>query len=171
MVLLISGGNDVIADKFDISLNAMTWAGRIGVLIVPPLAYYVDLPDLPRPAAARPRGAGARRGDRHHQAAAGRRVHRGPPAAGRVDDHGHPIPLAYQGAPVPKKMNQLGYAGAPVAGSLLRPDPVDETLALEQARADEAAAEAAARNGDTGDADARESERRELAGRPRDITD
>ena len=30
IVLLISGGNDVIADKFDISLNAMTWAGRIG---------------------------------------------------------------------------------------------------------------------------------------------
>jgi ATP-binding cassette ChvD family protein len=28
----ISGGNDVIADKFDISLNAMTWAGRIGLV-------------------------------------------------------------------------------------------------------------------------------------------
>ena len=41
VVLLISGGNDVIAEKFDISLNAMTWAGRIGLLIVPPLAYYV----------------------------------------------------------------------------------------------------------------------------------
>ena len=56
-------------------------------------------------------------------------------------------------------MNQLGYAGAPVAGSLLRPDPVDETLALEQARADEAAAEA------------REAGRRQLAGLPRDVTD
>ena len=41
LVLLLSGGNDVIADKFDISLNAMTWAGRIGLLILPPLAYYV----------------------------------------------------------------------------------------------------------------------------------
>ena len=41
MVLTLSGGNDVIADKFDISLNAMTWAGRIGLLILPPLAYYV----------------------------------------------------------------------------------------------------------------------------------
>ncbi|MEU7876017.1 ubiquinol-cytochrome c reductase cytochrome b subunit [Dactylosporangium sp. NPDC049140] len=40
-VLLISGGNDVLADKFHISLNAMTWAGRIGILILPPLAYYV----------------------------------------------------------------------------------------------------------------------------------
>ena len=83
IVLTLSGGNDVIADKFHISLNAMTWAGRIGLLVVPPLAYYVDLPDLPGPAAARPRGAGARRGDRHHPAAARRRVRRGAPAAGR----------------------------------------------------------------------------------------
>ena len=37
----LSGGNDVIADKFHISLNAMTWAGRIGLLVLPPLAYYV----------------------------------------------------------------------------------------------------------------------------------
>src|SRR3712207_6441543 len=41
MVLTISGGNDVISEQFRISLNAMTWAGRIGLLIVPPLAYYV----------------------------------------------------------------------------------------------------------------------------------
>ena len=31
----------MVADKFDISLNAMTWAGRIGLLVLPPLAYYV----------------------------------------------------------------------------------------------------------------------------------
>jgi ubiquinol-cytochrome c reductase cytochrome b subunit len=41
LVLLLSGGNDVIADKFHISLNAMTWAGRVGLLLIPPLAYYV----------------------------------------------------------------------------------------------------------------------------------
>ena len=41
------------------------------------------VPDLPRPAAARPGGAGPRRGDRHHQAAAGRPVRRGAPAAHR----------------------------------------------------------------------------------------
>jgi ubiquinol-cytochrome c reductase cytochrome b subunit len=52
-----------------------------------------------------------------------------------VDDHGHPIPLEYQGAPVPKKMNKLGSAGEPVAGSLLRPDPPEETAALAKARA------------------------------------
>jgi ubiquinol-cytochrome c reductase cytochrome b subunit len=38
-VLWISGGNDVIAKTFDISLNAMTWAGRIGLIIAPPIAY------------------------------------------------------------------------------------------------------------------------------------
>ncbi|MBN9096985.1 MAG: cytochrome b, partial [Pseudonocardia sp.] len=48
------------------------------------------------------------------------------PLAG-ADDHGHPIPLAYQGAPVPRKMNQLGVGGAPVAGSLLTPDPPDQS--------------------------------------------
>src|ERR1043166_633360 len=41
IVLTLSGGNDIIAEKFHISLNAMTWAGRIGLLIVPPLAYWV----------------------------------------------------------------------------------------------------------------------------------
>src|SRR5699024_8088121 len=37
MVLEISGFNDVFAFAFDISLNAMTWAGRIGILLLPPL--------------------------------------------------------------------------------------------------------------------------------------
>jgi ubiquinol-cytochrome c reductase cytochrome b subunit len=41
MVALVSTGNDVIADKFHISLNAMVWAGRIGILTLPPLAYLL----------------------------------------------------------------------------------------------------------------------------------
>jgi ubiquinol-cytochrome c reductase cytochrome b subunit len=40
-VLVISGGNDVIATTFRISLNTMTWAGRIGLFVVPPIAYYI----------------------------------------------------------------------------------------------------------------------------------
>src|SRR6478672_2923062 len=40
-VLLLSGGNDLIAKAFDISLNAMTWGGRIAMLVAPPLAYVV----------------------------------------------------------------------------------------------------------------------------------
>ena len=43
IVATLSGGNDVIADKFHISLNAMTWAGRIGLVILPPLAYYITV--------------------------------------------------------------------------------------------------------------------------------
>lgn len=39
LVLWISGGNDIIAHTFSISLNAMTWAGRIGLIVVPPIAY------------------------------------------------------------------------------------------------------------------------------------
>ncbi|WP_242423735.1 cytochrome b N-terminal domain-containing protein, partial [Frankia sp. EI5c] len=41
LVLWISGGNDIIAHTFSISLNAMTWAGRIGLIVVPPIAYWV----------------------------------------------------------------------------------------------------------------------------------
>jgi ubiquinol-cytochrome c reductase cytochrome b subunit len=41
LVLWISGGNDVIAKTFDISLNAMTWAGRIGAIVIPVIAYKV----------------------------------------------------------------------------------------------------------------------------------
>jgi ubiquinol-cytochrome c reductase cytochrome b subunit len=42
LVLTISGANDVVAHAFDISLNAMTWAGRIGLIVLPPLAYWVS---------------------------------------------------------------------------------------------------------------------------------
>jgi ubiquinol-cytochrome c reductase cytochrome b subunit len=41
LVLAISAANDVIAFKFHISLNAIVWGGRIGALLVPPLAYLV----------------------------------------------------------------------------------------------------------------------------------
>ncbi|MBN9096994.1 MAG: cytochrome bc complex cytochrome b subunit, partial [Pseudonocardia sp.] len=40
MVLLISSANDWFAYFFDISLNATTWMGRIGLLVLPPIAYW-----------------------------------------------------------------------------------------------------------------------------------
>lgn len=40
-VLLIMGGNDVIASIFHISLNATTWAGRVAIFIVPPITYKI----------------------------------------------------------------------------------------------------------------------------------
>ncbi|MDT5105388.1 MAG: ubiquinol-cytochrome c reductase cytochrome b subunit, partial [Mycobacterium sp.] len=52
---------------------------------------------------------------------------------GPVDDHGHPIPLEYQGAALPKRMNKLGTGGATGSGSFLFADPVSESDALAEA--------------------------------------
>jgi ubiquinol-cytochrome c reductase cytochrome b subunit len=133
MVLMISGVNDIVAFQFNISLNAMTWMGRIGLLVAPPIAYYITYRAC----------LGLQRADREvleHGVETGiiRRLPHGEfievhQPLGAVDSHGHPEELPYQGSPVPKKMNKLGAAGHPVAGSLLRPDPADETKALERA--------------------------------------
>ncbi|UMP07555.1 ubiquinol-cytochrome c reductase cytochrome b subunit [Amycolatopsis sp. EV170708-02-1] len=134
-VIMLSGFNDIIAFAFDISLNATTWAGRIGVLLLPPIAYYITYRIC----------LGLQRADREvleHGVETGiiKRLPHGEfieihQPLGPVDDHGHPIPLEYQGASVPKKMNKLGSAGHAVAGSTWSPDPVEETIALERARA------------------------------------
>jgi ubiquinol-cytochrome c reductase cytochrome b subunit len=134
-VLLVSSANDWFAYFFDISLNATMWMGRIGLLVAPPLAYWVTYRIC----------IGLQRSDRavlEHGIETGivKRLPHGEfievhQPLGGVDAHGHPIPLAYQGAPVPKKMNQLGTGGAPVAGSLLTPDPPQETAALARAGA------------------------------------
>jgi len=133
VILTISAANDLIAYNFDISLNAMTWIGRIGVLLVPPIAYVVTYRFC----------LGLQRSDREvleHGVETGiiKRLPHGQfvevhQPLGGVDEHGHPIPLAYQGGVVPKKMNKLGSAGRPGRGGLLRPDPAEETEALEAA--------------------------------------
>jgi len=133
LVLILACGNDIIADKFNISLNATTWTGRIGLLVLPPIVYFVTYRIC----------LGLQRADRavlEHGVETGiiKRLPHGEfievhQPLGPTDGHGHPIPLEYQGAPVPKKMNKLGSAGRPVRGSLLRPDPRRETVALEQA--------------------------------------
>jgi ubiquinol-cytochrome c reductase cytochrome b subunit len=163
--LVLLGSNDIIADKFNISLNATTWAGRIGILLLPPLAYWVTYRLC----------LGLQRSDRavlEHGIETGiiKRLPHGEfievhqPLAG-VDSHGHAIPLTYQGTSVPKRMNQLGSSGHPVAGSLLRPDPPEETIALEKARA-----ELAHGNGAAADpAEQSKDDRRELAGRPKQL--
>jgi ubiquinol-cytochrome c reductase cytochrome b subunit len=115
-VLLLSGGNDLIAKAFDISLNAMTWWGRIALLVAPPLAYAV----------AYRLCLGLQRHDREvleHGIETGIikllpngefiEVHQ---PLGPVDDHGHGQ-LQYAGSAVPKKMNRLGN---PHRGGLIR---------------------------------------------------
>ncbi len=107
LVLFVSGGNDVLADKFHLSLNATTWAGRIGLLILPPLAYYVTyrlclgLQQHDREVLAHGVETGIIR-----RAPDGRfyEVHQ---PLGPVDEHGHGK-LPYAGWVVPKKMNRVG---------------------------------------------------------------
>jgi ubiquinol-cytochrome c reductase cytochrome b subunit len=112
-VLLISGGNDVIADKLDISLNAMTWAGRIGLLLVPPIAYFITyraclgLQQHDREVLAHGVETGIIR-----RLPDGRFIEVHQPLG--VGDHGHG--LEYVGAPVPKKMNRLGAVAPAVRG-------------------------------------------------------
>ena len=133
MVWTYSAMNDIIAYKFHISLNATTWIGRIASFVLPPLVYFITY----RWAVA------LQRSDRavlEHGIETGI-IKRLPHGAyielhqplGPVDDHGHPIPLEYQGAALPKRMNKLGSAGAPGRGSLLYADPPEEQHALAEA--------------------------------------
>lgn len=121
-LLTLSGGNDLFAYHFQISLNAMTWVGRIGLIVLPPVAYFVTYRLC----------IGLQRSDREvleHGIETGIikqlpngafiEVHQ---PLGPVDDHGHPIPLPYAGAKVPKQMNELGFSGHPGRGSLIKPD-------------------------------------------------
>jgi ubiquinol-cytochrome c reductase cytochrome b subunit len=115
VVLLLSGGNDVLAQKFDISLNATTWAGRIGLLVLPPIAYYLTYRIC----------LGLQQHDRlvlAHGVETGivRRLPSGKfievhQPLGPADAHGH-TDLEYVGFAVPKKMNKLGALGLAIKG-------------------------------------------------------
>ncbi|SFK59479.1 cytochrome b [Geodermatophilus ruber] len=125
--LMAAGGNDVIADKFDISLNAMTWVGRIGVVILPPIVYVITYRIC----------LGLQKHDREvleHGIETGviRRLPHGEfievhQPLGPVDEHGHGT-LAYGGAPVPKRMNQVGGARRAVRGFFR---PIEEPAQVE----------------------------------------
>lgn len=122
VLLTISGGNDLVALHFTISLNLMTWVGRIGLVLLPPLAYFITYHLC----------ISLQRNDREvlehgietgtiRQLPSGGFIEVHQPL-GPVDEHGHPIPLEYQGAYVPKTMNELGAAGQPGRGSFFSPD-------------------------------------------------
>jgi ubiquinol-cytochrome c reductase cytochrome b subunit len=128
--LMVAGGNDVIAEKFDISLNAMTWIGRIGVIILPPIAYWITYRIC----------LGLQQHDREvleHGIETGviRRLPNGEfievhQPLGPVDEHGHGT-LAYGGAPVPKRMNHVGGARRAIRG-FFRPIEEPTQVELEQ---------------------------------------
>ena len=132
MVLTLECMNDIIAFKFHISLNATTWIGRIGILVLPPIVYFVTYRWC----------VGLQRSDRavlEHAVETGI-IKRLPHGAyielhqplGPVDEHGHPIPMEYEGAPLPKRMNKLGSGGSPGSGSFLFADPVLEDAVLRE---------------------------------------
>lgn len=133
IVLTFMCMNDIIALKFHISLNATTWIGRIGMVILPAIVYYFTYRWC----------VGLQRSDRavlEHGIETGilKRLPHGAyielhQPLGPVDDHGHPIPLEYQGSALPKRMNKLGSGGATGTGSFLFADPASESQALAEA--------------------------------------
>lgn len=123
VLVTISGGNDHIAHFFQISLNAMTWVGRIGLIIAPPIAYFLTYRIC----------IGLQRSDREvlehgietgilKQLPNGAYIEVHQPL-GPVDEDGHPVPLEYAGAYVPKQLNKLGFADSEATG-IFSPDPV-----------------------------------------------
>jgi len=140
-VLFLSGGNDLIAKAFDISLNAMTWGGRIATLVLPPLAYVIVYRLC----------IGLQRHDREvleHGVETGiiKRLPTGEfievhQPLGPVDDHGHGS-LTYAGAAVPKRMNKLGKGTLAHARGFFypvkeKPEIAEKLAALEEAEAAE----------------------------------
>jgi ubiquinol-cytochrome c reductase cytochrome b subunit len=41
LVALINGGNDIIATTFDLTINQIMWFSRIGIFVLPPIAFVV----------------------------------------------------------------------------------------------------------------------------------
>ena len=120
LVLTLGAMNDIIALKFHISLNATTWVGRIGMVVLPPIIYFITYRWC----------VGLQRSDRavlEHGIETG--ILKRLPHGAYVELHQPlgPLPLEYQGAPVPTKMNKLGSGGSPGSGSFLFADPTPRT--------------------------------------------
>ena len=132
LILVLMGANDLIAYHFDISLNLTTWAGRIGLIVLPPMMYFFTYRLC----------LGLQRADREvleHGIETGiiMRLPQGEfievhQPLGEIDENGNAVPLEYAGAKVPTKMNQLGIAGRPPRGALTH-DPLDEAELLDNA--------------------------------------
>jgi ubiquinol-cytochrome c reductase cytochrome b subunit len=141
LVLTLGAMNDVIALTFHVSLNATTWIGRIGMVVLPAAVYFVTYRWC----------VGLQRSDRavlEHGIETG--IIKRLPHGAYVEVHQPlgPLPLEYQGAPVPVKMNKLGSGGSPGSGSFLHADPAVEDAALSDAhRASERRALTALRPG------------------------
>ena len=121
MVLFLSGGNDLIAKAFDISLNAMTWGGRIALLIAAAdrlrarrtgsasacsatTARCSSTASRPASSSCCPPGSSSRCTSRSARSTTTATAQ-----------------LNYAGLPVPKRMNQLGTGALRHARGFFRP--------------------------------------------------
>jgi ubiquinol-cytochrome c reductase cytochrome b subunit len=124
LVLALSAANDVIAYKFQISLNAMTWAGRVGVLLLPPLAYFITyraclaLQQHDREVLVHGMETGIIK-----RLPSGRFVEVHQPL-GPTDEVGHGE-LPYRGWVVPKRVNRIGGLMPPIRGFFV---PIEEPV-------------------------------------------
>jgi ubiquinol-cytochrome c reductase cytochrome b subunit len=109
LVLLVAGGDDTFAQAFHVSLNAVVWAGRILLLVLPPLAYY----------AARRLCLWGQQQDRTHLVEGletGIIMRRPDGEYEEIHQPLAPEPLEYGGATVPKRPNQVGAIRRAVKG-------------------------------------------------------
>jgi ubiquinol-cytochrome c reductase cytochrome b subunit len=99
----------VLASTFRLSVDAVTWAGRVGLVIAPPVVYWVT----------HRMALGLQQHDRQVLAnglETGIVIRR--PDGGYQEIHQPlgPAALDYRGAPVPKKLNRLGPPGPALRG-------------------------------------------------------
>jgi ubiquinol-cytochrome c reductase cytochrome b subunit len=111
--LQLAGGIDPISSAFHLSADSLFWTLRVGLFLLPPLAAVVTYRLC----------LGLQQHDRtvlEHGIETG--IIRRLPDGGYREEHqplgaaaeeGTPIPLRYAEAPVPKRVNQVMYAGAP----------------------------------------------------------
>ena len=64
-MLFFAAGNDIMAIKLHLSINDITQLLRIGIFVLPPLAFWVTKRICLQPAAPRPRQGAARSRERH----------------------------------------------------------------------------------------------------------
>jgi ubiquinol-cytochrome c reductase cytochrome b subunit len=124
MVLTLAAMNDIIALKLHISLNATTWIGRIAMVVLPAIVYYITYRWC----------IGLQRSDRavlEHGIETG--IIKRLPHGAYIEVHQPlgPIPLEYQGAPVPKRMNKLGSAGPDLETEVTQKVPRTSTAQLQ----------------------------------------
>jgi ubiquinol-cytochrome c reductase cytochrome b subunit len=127
LVLTLSGAGDVIALTFHVSTNAVTWAGRIGLLLLPPLVHRLTYRIC----------LGLQQHDRQvlaHGVETG--IIRRLPDGGFVEVHqllaaSDRGALPYAGRPVPKTMNHVA-AFAPAVRGFFTPVDVPAARAVDR---------------------------------------